>query len=80
MLHLVAVVVLVVLGASGASAQDRGVLAIGVESARHAFSFFGKDDAVNMCGTANCEVVPTFSACLAAAHSHLTARGEPVWT
>ena len=50
MIHLAAVVVLVVLGASGASAQDRGVLAIGVESARHAFSFSGEDDAVNMCG------------------------------
>ena len=80
MIHLAAVVVLVVLGASGASAQDRGVLAIGVESARHAFSFSGEDDAVNMCGTADCEVVATFSACLAVAHSHLTARGVPVWT
>ena len=80
MIHLAAVVVLVVLGASGASAQDRGVLAIGVESARHVFSFSGEDDAVNMCGTADCEVVATFSACLAVAHSHLTARGAPVWT
>ena len=42
MRHLVPVVVLVVLGASGASAQDRGVLAIGVESARHAFRCRGR--------------------------------------
>ena len=79
-LHLVAVVVLVVLGASGASAQDCGVLAIGVESARHAFSFSGEADAVNMCGTADCEVVATFSSCMGVAHSRYTARGEPVWT
>ena len=80
MRHLVPVVVLVVLGASGASAQDRGVLAIGVESARHAFSLSGEADAVNMCGTSDCEVVATFAACLAVAHSRTTARGEPVWT
>ena len=80
MRHLVPVVVLLVLGASGASAQDRGVLAIGVESARHAFSLSGEADAVNMCGTADCEVAATFSACLAVAHSRTTARGEPVWT
>ena len=80
MRHLVPVVVLVVLGASGASAQDRGVLAIGVESARHAVSLSGEADAVNMCGTSDCEVVATFSACLAVAHSRSTARGEPVWT
>ena len=80
MRHLVPVVVLLVLGASGASAQDRGVLAIGVESARHAFSLSGEADAVNMCGTSDCEVVATFSACLAVAHSRSTAQGEPVWT
>ena len=80
MRHLVPVVVLVVLGASGVSAQDRGVLAIGVESARHAISLSGEADAVNMCGTADCEVAATFSACLAVAHSRSTARGEPVWT
>ena len=80
MRHLVPVAVLLVLGASGASAQDRGVLAIGVESARYAFSLSGEADAVNMCGTADCEVVATFSACLAVAHSRTTARGEPVWT
>ena len=80
MRHLVPVVVLLVLGASGVSAQDRGVLAIGVESARHAFSLSGEADAVNMCGTADCEVVATFAACLAVAHSRSTAQGEPVWT
>ena len=80
MRHLVPVVVLLVLGAPGASAQDHGVLAIGVESARHAVSLSGEADAVNMCGTSDCEVVATFSACLAVAHSRSTARGEPVWT
>ena len=80
MRHLVPVVVLLVLGASGVSAQDGGVLAIGVESARHAFSLSGEADAVNMCGTSDCEVVATFSACLAVAHSRATAQGEPVWT
>ncbi len=80
MRHLVPVVVLLVLGASGVSAQDRGVLAIGAESARHAVSLSGEADAVNMCGTSDCEVVATFSACLAVAHSRSTAQGEPVWT
>ena len=77
MRHLVPVVVLLVLGAPGASAQDHGVLAIGVESARHAVSLSGEADAVNMCGTSDCEVVATFSACLAVAHSRSTARGSP---
>ena len=80
MLHLVAVFTLAVLGASGASAQERGWLAIGLESARHAFSFSGSADAVNACGISDCEVVETFTACLAVAYSSETASGRPVWT
>ena len=80
MLHLVAVFVLSVLGAAGAAAQERGWLAIGLESARHAFSFSGSADAVNACGTSDCEVVETFTACLAVAYSSETASGRPVWT
>ena len=80
MLHLVAVFVLAMLGASGASAQERGWLAIGLESARHAFSFSGSADAVNACGMSDCEVVETFTACLAVAYSSETVSGRPVWT
>ena len=80
MLHLVAVVLLAVLGASAASAQERGWLAIGLESARHAFSFSGSADAVNACGMSDCEVVETFTACLSVAYSSATASGRPVWT
>ena len=80
MLHLSIAVVLAVLCSSGASAQERGWLAIGVESARHAFSFSGSADAVNACGTSDCEVVETFTACLAVAYSNETASGRPVWT
>ena len=80
MLHFVAVFALAVLGASSASAQERGWLAIGLESARHAFSFSGSADAVNACGMSECEVAETFTACLAVAYSSETASGRPVWT
>ena len=80
LLHLLAAFVFAVLGASAAAAQERGWLAIGLESARHAFSFSGSADAVNACGTSDCEVVETFTACLAVAHSSETASGRPVWT
>ena len=76
--YLVAFVALI---AFPAGAQDRGVLAIDEEAGRYAFSFRSADDAVNMCGTANCEVVATFSACLAVAHSRLMVRDDrSVWT
>ena len=75
---LVSVVALVLVTTS-ASAQDRGVLAIGVEAGRHAFSFNGEADAVNMCGTVDCEVVATFTACLGVAYSSPT-QGQNVWT
>ena len=70
-------------------AQDRGVLAIGDESGRHAFSFRGEADAVNMCGTTDCKVVAIFEACLGVAYSRPTleragnlrivGQGPPVW-
>ena len=64
-----------------AGAQDRGVLAIDEEAGRHAFSFDSEADAVNMCGTTGCEVVATFSACLALAYSRVTAQQEQsVWS
>ena len=64
-----------------AGAQDRGVLAIDEAAARHAFSFNSEADAVNMCGTAGCEVVATFSACLAVAYSRVTTQqAQSVWT
>ena len=75
-----AIAAVTLLGAHSAAAQARGWLAIGLESAQHAFSFSGSADAVNMCGTVDCEVVATFTACLAVAHSSETASGRPVWT
>ena len=64
-----------------AGAQDRGVLAIDEDAGRHAFSFDSEADALNMCGTAGCEVVATFSACLAVAYSSVTPEPEQsVWT
>ena len=66
--------------ATPALAQDRGVLAIDVEAARHAFSLSGEANAVNRCGTADCEVVATFSACLGVAYSRLSTEDRPVWT
>ena len=55
------------------------MLAIGVEAGRHAFSFSGEADAVNMCGTVDCEVVATFTACLGVGCSSPT-QGQNVWT
>ena len=64
-----------------AGAQERGILAIGVDSALHAFSFESEADAVNMCGRTDCEVVATFDACLGVAHSRLTQHSDrSVWT
>ena len=80
MIRLVSIIALGFLAVSpGASAQDRGVLAIGLETGRHAFSFSGEADAVNMCGTVDCEVVATFTACLGVAYSSPT-QGQNVWT
>ena len=64
-----------------AGAQERGVLAIDEDAGRHAFSFDSEADAVNMCGTTGCEVVATFSACLAVAYSSVMIQQEQsVWT
>ena len=63
---------------STASAQDRGFLAIGHDAGGHAFSFRGEVDAVNMCGTVDCEIVATFTACLGVAYSNPT-QGLEVW-
>ena len=64
-----------------AGAQERGILAIGVDSALHAFSFESEADAVNMCGRTDCEVVANFDACLGVAHSRLTQHSDrSVWT
>ncbi len=74
-------VVFVALMALPAGAQDRGVLAIDKEAGRHAFSFDSEADALNMCGTTGCEVVATFSACLAVAYSRVMIQQEQfVWT
>ena len=69
-----------VLSAVSAAAQERGWLAIGTESVSHAFSFRSPDDAVNACGFLDCELVETFTACLAVAYSNETASGRPAWT
>ena len=76
-----AIAVLVLGMALPAGAQERGVLAIDEETARYAFSFDSEADALNMCGTARCEVVAEFSACLAVAYSSVTPEPEQsVWT
>ncbi len=81
MIHRMYSVLFVALMALPAAAQDRGVLAIDEEAGRHAFSFDSEADAVNMCGTTGCEVVVTFSACLAVAYSRVRIQQEQsVWT
>ena len=81
MIHRIYSVVFVALMALPAGAQDRGVLAIDEEAGRYAFSFDSEADAVNMCGTTGCEVVATFSACLAVAYSRVMIQQEQsVWT
>ena len=86
----VALTLAIVLSAELGVAQDRGVLAIGDETGRHAFSFRGEADAVNMCGFTDCEVVATFDACLGVAYSGPTferaedlrtvGQGPSVWS
>ena len=68
----------IIAAAAPGLAQDRGVLAIDARSGRHAFSFSGEADAVNMCGTTDCEVVATFGACLGVAASEM--QGGLVWS
>ena len=81
MIHRMYCVAFVALMAWPAGAQNRGVLAIDEETARYAFSFGSEADALNMCGTAGCEVVAEFSACLAVAYSSVMIQQEQsVWT
>ena len=81
MIHRMYPVAFVALMALPAGAQDRGVLAIDEEAGRYAFSFDSEADALNMCGTTGCEVVATFSACLAVAYSQVMIQQEQsVWT
>ena len=72
MVRLACVVVVVLLGVFPAAAQERGYLAIDEQGGRHAFSFRGEADAVNLCGTTACEVVASFSSCLGVAYSSPT--------
>ena len=66
--------------ASAAAARERGFLAIDADSGRYAFSAYGEADAVNMCGTTDCEVVASFTSCMAVARSSLPQGGQDVWT
>ena len=79
MIRLTCVVVVVLLDVFPPPAQDRGHLAIAEQGGRHAFSFRGEADAVNMCGTTACEVVASLSSCLGVAYSGPT-QGQTVWT
>ena len=79
-MRMVIVAAVALLTANAAAAQERGWLAIGTDSVSHAFSFGSADDAVNSCGFLDCEVVETFTACLAVAYSSETTSGRPVWT
>ena len=66
--------------ASASAVQERGFLAIDADSGRYAFSVYGEADAVNMCGTTDCEVVASFTSCMAVARSSLPQGGQDVWT
>ena len=79
MIRVTFVVVVVLLRVFQAAAQERGYLAIDEQGGRHAFSFRGQADAVNMCGTTACEVVASFASCLGVAQSSPT-QGQDVWT
>ena len=79
MIRVTFVVVVVLLRVFQAAAQERGYLAIDEQGGRHAFSFRGQADAVNMCGTTACEVVASFASCLGVAQSS-PMQGQDVWT
>ena len=79
MIRVTFVVVVVLLRVFQAAAQERGYLAIDDQGGRHAFSFRGEADAVNMCGTTACEVVASFASCLGVAYFSPT-QGQDVWT
>ena len=69
---------LLLLCLSPAGAQDLGALALDERGERYALSLDGEADALSTCGTTECEIVATFSACLAVAHSSPT-QGPGVW-
>ena len=79
MIRVTFVIVVVLLRVFQAAAQERGYLAIDEQGGRHAFSFRGQADAVNICGTTACEVVASFASCLGVAQSSPT-PGQDVWT
>ena len=73
------VTALLLLNLSPAAAQERGgALAIDERGERYALSLDGEADALSTCGTTECEIVATFSACLGVAHSSPT-QGQGVW-
>ena len=73
------VTALLLLNSSPAAAQERGgALALDERGERYALSLDGEADALSTCGTTECEVVATFSACLGVAHSSPT-HGQGVW-
>ena len=75
---LCVVTTLLLLTLSPATAQERGALALDERGERYALSLDGEADALSTCGTTECEIVATFSACLGVAHSSPT-LGEGVW-
>ena len=76
---MVVVTALLLLNLSPAAAQERGgALALDERGERYALSLDGEADALSTCGTTECEIVATFSACLGVAHSSPT-RGQGVW-
>ena len=79
MVRLTGDIAIALLSVSLAAAQEPGVLAIDEGAGRYAFSFRGEADALNMCGTAGCEVVATLSACLRLGYWSPT-QGRNVWT
>ena len=75
---LCVVTTLLLLNLSPAAAQERGALALDEQGERYALSLDGEADALSTCGTTECEIVATFSACLGVAHSSPT-QGQGVW-
>ena len=69
---------LLLLNLSPAAAQERAALALDERGERYALSLDGEADALSTCGTTECEIVATFSACLGVAHSR-PAQGQGVW-
>ena len=78
-LPLRVVTTLLLLNLSPVAPQDRGgALALAEHGDRYALSLDGEADALSTCGTTECEIVATFSACLGVAHSSPT-QGQGMW-